>query len=139
MDYDDAKEQIKADEALRLSPYRCSEDKLTIGWGWNLDDNPIPLEVAELLFEYSFEAAKRDAAKFVGPMTWSQLDITRQGVVINMAFNLGYSRLSGFRRFRQYLQQGDYEMAANEMINSKWYRQVKSRAKRLVLTMRSGE
>ena len=139
MDYDDAKEQIKADEALRLSPYRCSEGKLTIGWGWNLDDNPIPLEVAELLFEYSFEAAKRDATKFVGPMTWSQLDVVRRGVLINMAFNLGYSRLSSFRRFREHLQQGAYDMAADEMVNSKWYRQVTNRAKRLVESMRSGQ
>ena len=133
-----AKEDIKKDEALRLFPYRCSAGKLTIGYGWNLDDNPIPEEIADLLFERSFKHAKADAVTFVGPMAWSQLSDKRQGVLINMAFNLGLNRLRGFKRFRHYVQQGDYDKAANEMIDSRWYTQVKSRAERLVKEMREG-
>lgn len=138
MTYEDAKDQIKLDEGLRLELYRCSKDKLTIGYGWNIEDNGIPQEVADLLFEHSFKAATEDAAKFIGAMAWSQLNETRRGVLINMAFNLGLPTLRAFKRFRHYVQQGDYEKAANEMIDSAWYRQVGDRAKRLEQQMRNG-
>ncbi|MAT39733.1 MAG: hypothetical protein CL946_09035 [Ectothiorhodospiraceae bacterium] len=138
MDYEEAKEQIKQDEGLRLSLYKCPANKLTIGYGWNIEDNGIPQEIADSLFEISFQNAKLDAATYVGPMAWSQLSETRRGVIINMSFNLGLNRLRAFRRLRHYLQQGDYDKAANEMINSHWYNQVGERARRLVEQMRNG-
>lgn len=137
-DYEESKEQIKEDEGYSLNLYKCTAGKLTIGYGWNIEDNGIPEDVAELLFEHSFKTAKNDAATFIGPMTWSQLSETRRGVLINMAFNLGINRLRAFKQFRHYLQQGDYGKAANEMINSRWYNQVGDRAKRLVTKMREG-
>jgi lysozyme len=55
-----------------------------------------------------------------------------------MAYNLGLNRLRGFKQLRHYLQQGDYEKAANEMVDSMWYGQVGERAQRLVDDMRVG-
>jgi lysozyme len=40
---------LKKHEGLRLKPYRCSADKLTIGYGRNLDDVGISEEEAEML------------------------------------------------------------------------------------------
>ena len=34
-------ELIKYHEKYRRFPYRCTAGKLTIGYGWNLDDNGI--------------------------------------------------------------------------------------------------
>ena len=138
MPYDEIKEQIKLDEGLSLKPYRCTSGKLSIGYGWNLDDNGIPIRIADELFEYAFSMALNGAAMFIGPIAWSQLSEARRGVLINMSYNLGNRGLNGFVRFRSYLQQGDYDKAANEMIDSTWYRQVGIRAQRLVDDMRNG-
>lgn len=135
---EETKQQIKSDEGYSSYLYKCPAGKLTIGYGWNIEDNGIPQEVADLLFEYSFEHAKRDAAQFIGPMAWSQLNEVRRGALINMAFNLGLPRLRAFKQFRHYLQQGDYQKAAVEMQDSNWFHQVGDRAKRLVAQMREG-
>lgn len=58
-------------------------------------------------------------------------------IIVNMAFNLGHSRLKGFKRKIAAVQNGDYEMAAKEMEKSKWHRQVGDRAKRLVARMKA--
>jgi lysozyme len=59
-----------------------------------------------------------------------------QRVCINMAFNLGRNRLSKFKNMIRYVNEGNYIMAANEMINSKWYGQVGRRSKELVDMMK---
>ena len=56
-----------------------------------------------------------------------------------MAFNVGLPRLRGFKRMWAALENHDYEEAAKEMIDSKWARQVKTRAYTLARMMESGE
>lgn len=57
-------------------------------------------------------------------------------VLVNMAFNLGRTRLSKFKNMLAAVNQKDYATAAEEMIDSKWYRQVKRRGEELVELMR---
>ena len=58
---------------------------------------------------------------------------------MNMCFNLGITRLLGFRKFLLSLQEGDYEKAAQHMEDSMWHKQVKGRAIELEQIMRTGE
>ena len=58
-----------------------------------------------------------------------------QEILYNMAYNLGAPKLLQFRKMFAALDRGDYETAAKEMINSRWYTQVGNRAKRLVNKM----
>ena len=58
---------------------------------------------------------------------------------MDMLFNLGLSRLSGFKRMFRALRKGDYDTASKEMLDSKWARQVGPRAKRLAKMMKTGE
>jgi lysozyme len=58
-----------------------------------------------------------------------------QRVIVNMAFNLGYSRLKGFKRMLAAVSNRDYERAAKEMEDSKWYGQVGRRSKELCRLM----
>ena len=62
---------------------------------------------------------------------WRGLDDTRQRVVANMCFNLGYPRFSGFKRFLAAMGTSQWETAAEEMLDSKWATQVGARALRL--------
>lgn len=60
-----------------------------------------------------------------------------QEILVNMMFNMGRPRLSGFKNFRAALAEGDWDRAADEMVDSRWYRQVGKRAERLEERMRN--
>ena len=62
-----------------------------------------------------------------------------QLVIANMMFNLGYTRLSKFKGMKRGVDSRNWEEAADEMVDSRWYRQVTNRADRLVVRMRSVE
>ena len=59
-----------------------------------------------------------------------------QQIIANMMFNVGYTRLSKFVKFRQAIKDKDYLEAEKQMINSRWYKQVGNRARRLCKRMR---
>jgi lysozyme len=54
-----------------------------------------------------------------------------------MCFNLGYPRLSKFKGMKAAVEEADWNRAADEMVDSKWYQQVPNRARRLEKRMRS--
>ena len=62
-----------------------------------------------------------------------------QLVIANMMFNLGYTRLSKFKGMKRGIDARDWNQAADEMVDSRWYNQVTNRANRLVERMRSVE
>ena len=66
---------------------------------------------------------------------YRRLDNVRQDVIIEMIFNLGLPRFLGFKKMIQALREDDYPQAAIEMLDSKWARQVGSRADTLVNIM----
>jgi lysozyme len=59
-------------------------------------------------------------------------------VLINMAFNIGVGGLLKFKNTLAHIRSGQYELAATEMLDSNWARQVHGRAKELALQMRHG-
>lgn len=69
---------------------------------------------------------------------WRTLSPTRQDVLANMVFNLGWKGLSGFRQTLAKVEAGDFDGAARNMGRSLWARQVKGRADRLMRLMREG-
>ena len=62
-----------------------------------------------------------------------------QRVIANMMFNMGYTRLSKFSGMKRGVDARDWNDAADEMVDSRWYSQVTNRADRLVERMRSIE
>tara|TARA_R110002110_G_scaffold390946_1_gene604135 strand:- start:869 stop:1309 length:441 start_codon:yes stop_codon:yes gene_type:complete len=62
---------------------------------------------------------------------WKELNDNKQRVMVNMCFNLGYPRLSKFKKFLAAMKKHDFETAAIEMMDSKWANQVGLRAERL--------
>jgi lysozyme len=60
-----------------------------------------------------------------------------QLIIANMMFNMGYTRLSKFKGMKRGVDARDWNTAANEMVDSRWYKQVTERADRLVTRMRS--
>lgn len=125
--------QLKVDEGLRLSPYRCTAGKLTIGYGHNLDDKPITKEAAEQILIDDIQDVVTELEKME---IYHWLSEQRKAVLINMAFNLGIAGLKSFKKMFEALGNEDYGKAAEEMLDSRWAYQVKGRASRLAEMMR---
>ena len=60
-----------------------------------------------------------------------------QQIIANMMFNMGRTRLSKFKGMKRGVDARDWNAAADEMVDSAWYRQVTNRADRLVTRMRN--
>ena len=58
-------------------------------------------------------------------------------IIANMMFNMGRPRLSKFKGMKRGVDARDWNAAADEMVDSRWYRQVTNRADRLVERMRN--
>jgi lysozyme len=129
-------EQLVDHEGLELNVYKDSLGIETIGIGRNLVDRGITKEEAYYLCNNDISIIELELmAEF--PIV-SDLDAVRQRVVIDMAFNIGVPRLTGFKKMWAAIHCGDYEEAALEMMDSKWARQVGRRAERLSLMMELG-
>lgn len=136
LDIDAFKDHLVWAEALRLYPYRCSADKLTIGVGRNLDDKGISKDEAFYLLESDIADVLEDCGRLD---YFNSLDPARQLVVADMVFNLGLARFLRFVKFNAALAIHDYTLAAHEMKDSRWFTQVGRRAKKLHKIMLEGE
>jgi lysozyme len=131
----DVIELLKRHEGYRGKPYLCSADKLTIGYGRNLDDVGISEAEAEWLLRRDIDKA---TVQLATEPYWTGLDDVRRAVLQDMVVNLGWAGFSKFLRFRAALAARQYDRARDEMIDSAWRRQVPTRAKRLAGMMQTG-
>ncbi|QIG62473.1 peptidoglycan hydrolase [Pseudoalteromonas phage AL] len=130
-------EQLTKHEGLRLKPYKDTVGKLTLGIGRNLEDKGITEQEALFMLnnDVDYFYAKLDKR-----LTWFlSVDDVRQNVLVNMAFNLGVGGLLTFKNMLRLVSAGHYQEAAEEMLNSKWAKQVGNRAVELSEQMRTGE
>lgn len=126
---------IKKHEGLRLTPYRCSSQRISIGWGRNLQDNGITLEEAETMLQHDVGTAIKEAESL--PF-FASLNEPRQAVIVDMIFNLGFPRFGMFKKMIAAIEKEHWHVAADEMLNSRWARQVGKRAQTLSEMMRTG-
>ncbi len=124
------KQMTKDFEGLRLKPYKCTAGKLTIGYGRNLEDVGITNTEADMLFERDFAVAESEVIRLCKEYGIDTHNLIEQRfyVLTDMMFNLGYTRLSQFKKLFQALKNGIYEDAAREMMDSLWAKQVGNRA-----------
>lgn len=122
-----ARNLIKKNEGLRLKPYVCPAGKITIGYGRNLTDNGISIDEAREMFENDLIAAKITVGAIFGIEIFNESP-ARVAALIDMAFNLGESRMRKFVKFIDAVKRRDWQKAAQEMRNSLWYKQVTKRA-----------
>lgn len=141
-------------EGIRLSPYFCTEGKLTIGVGRCLDTNPLSDE--EIAFighdcrekpitkDQAFYLLRHDIIDVKNKLDknlpwWKNLNDDRQYVLIDMCFQLGLGGLLKFKKMLTYLSTGFYRQAAEELMNSKYARQTSARAERNKHCLINGE
>ena len=139
------REELMADEGCVYSVYLDHLGLKTVGIGHLCrgSDPESTLEVGTPVSE------ERVMELFDKDMSWTFRDCIRllpefndlpdevRLIVANMMFNLGASRLAGFKKFLAAVEEGLWNSAADEMADSKWHRQVPERSGRLIARMRA--
>lgn len=136
---DIARAQLRIDEGCVEHAYQDSEGYWTIGVGRLIDKRlggRLRPDEIDLMLENDIAEAEAIAKALF--QSFERLSDTRKAVLINMAHNLGQTRLAGFQRFRAAVEAGAWEQAAAEALDSRWADQVGIRAKRLAQQMREG-
>lgn len=132
--------QLEIDEGRRACAYQDHLGYWTIGIG-RLVDSRKPgagLRNSEIEFMLSNDIDERIAA-LARHLPWIEtLDEARQGVLINMSFQMGVEGLMGFKNTLRMVAGQDYAAAADGMLHSLWARQTPERAQRLAEQMRTG-
>lgn len=129
-------EQLKSQEGFSHKPYQDTVGKITIGYGRNLEDVGISKDEADILLSNDIDLAHRELLR-VMPSA-SSIDEARQNVLVNMIFNIGAPRFLGFKKMIAAVEARNYPLAAKEMLDSKWAKQVGKRANVLAEQMKTG-
>ncbi|WP_288212563.1 glycoside hydrolase family protein [uncultured Aeromonas sp.] len=152
-------EQLRYDEGCKLTIYRDTEGKYTIGVGHLISNNPnipktqaIALLDKELnrstqgritpaeqsyLFHKDLVAVQTGIAHSSFDAVYEQLDQVRQSAIQNMCFQLGILGVSKFRKMWAALARQDYQTAYKEGLDSTWFKQTPNRARRVMETLRT--
>lgn len=135
MNLDRLKSDLERDEGRRSTVYKDHLGVLTVGVGHNCL-KPLSSNAIDQILQDDIADALSDLDRNLP--WWGELSEARQLALANMAFQLGYPRLSGFTKMLSALKAGDYEEAAHEAANSRWARQTPERAKRIIQMIREG-
>ena len=152
--WSDTPSMIERHEGRRNKVYKDSLGIPTIGIGYNLRNATAKQDLAKVganlkevlrgkelsedqvneLFRMSLDRSLKDAKSYYPE--FDKLADAAKGVLVDMSFNLGLTKLKGFKDLKSALGRGNYNAAADAMIDSAWYKQVKTRGVRLVNIMR---
>jgi lysozyme len=146
------RKQLELHEGKRLKAYVCPGGYLTVGVGRNVEANPVFDEIGRDISEVgdsititeAMTLLDNDIDRFALEVRgeipcFAELSDIRKQVLIDMAFNLGTAGLLKFKNMLVALDEGDFHRAADEMMDSRWARQVKTRADRLSQMMASDQ
>ena len=145
MNIEQLREQLEVDEGCVYEIYNDHLGYPTFGighlvkesdpeQGQSLGTAVSPDRVAEA-FESDIQSVLRDCNVLYSD--FDDLPEEAQQVIANMMFNLGRPRLSKFAGMKRGVDARDWNQAADEMVDSNWYRQVTNRADRLVERIRA--
>ena len=131
---------LKRPEGVRSHAYKCSENMITVGVGRNLDENGgIGLSDDEIEYLLMNDIERCDAELRAAYDWYENLKKPRRDAMINMCFNLGLTRLRGFVKALEAMSREQYDVAADEFMDSRWAEQVGDRAVEVTELIRSGE
>jgi len=145
MDLNRLREEIAADEGIKHEIYLDHLGLPTFGIGHLVLDSdpehgepvgtPVSEERVVEAFDSDVETVLADCEELYDD--FAELPEEVQLIIANMMFNMGRPRLSKFKGMKAGVDARDWNKAADEMVDSRWYKQVTNRAQRLVDRMRA--
>ena len=139
-------------EGVKLRPYRDSVNKLTIGVGRNLDDNPLTIEekracgdiyqgitknAAYMLLRNDVTRCEEELRKNI--LFYLKLDVERQYALLDMCFQQGLQGLLKYKKMLKALEEKKYSLASAECLDSNYHKQTPKRCERIAYLIRTGE
>jgi lysozyme len=145
MNIEDLRVQLEIDEGVVYEVYLDHLGYPTFGIGHLIrEDDPehgweVGTEVSESRVAEAFESDIETVLSDCNTLypDFDSLPEEAQQIIANMMFNLGRPRLSAFKGMKAGVDAGDWNEAADQMVDSRWYKQVGARAERLVERMRA--
>ena len=145
MDIDRLRQQLEIDEGCKYVIYLDHLNLPTHGIGHLILESdpeygqPVGTSVSEdrviECFEKDLESVQKDCYRLYDD--FDDLPETVQEIIANMLFNMGLGRMKAFKGMKRNVDARQWDKAADEMVDSRWYDQVGERSKRLVERMRS--
>ena len=145
MNIEQLREQLEVDEGCVYEIYNDHLGYATFGIGHLVTESdpeqgqslgtPVSSDRVAEAFESDIQSVLRDCNILYSD--FDDLPEEAQQVIANMMFNLGRPRLSKFAGMKRGVDARDWNAAADEMVDSNWYRQVTNRADRLVERVRA--
>jgi len=138
--FDQYKQHFINSEGLKLKPYKCTQGFWTVGVGHKFErgesiKSSYSINEVNELFKNDLSEAKAIARK-VFPTFDAQPDQV-QILLCSLSFNLGQGGISKFVKFRAAINSNNYKVAANELQNSRWHKQVGNRGIKYVNILRN--
>ena len=135
-------EQLKIDEGVVYAIYNDHLGYPTFGVGHLIKEGdeefgrpvgtPVDEERVRSCFDRDLDIAIGECSALYGEGDFGKLPDEVQQILVNMMFNMGRTRLSKFKKMNAAIAEGDWKTAAVEGRDSRWYKQVKNRASRLM-------
>ena len=119
---------VEEEEGFSAFPYHCPAGRLTIGFGFNIEDAGISREEAGAVLEIRLRKMVEDLETF---RWWEGLDVVRQAALLNLYFAHGPKGFRAYKRMIEALEREDYRSAAREVLDSKFGRTHGNRARRI--------
>lgn len=135
--HDYLEKKLIEQEGFKSKVYKDTENIWTIGIGTNVETEGITYNEAVYLMRNRIELRKQELARNIS--FFNNLDDATKYVLMDMCFNMGITRLLGFKKMLAYLAVGNKNGAADEMLDSKWADQVGNRSTQLSQVMRTGK
>jgi len=133
-------EMLKRHEGVETHAYTDSVGKITLGVGRNIDPSGgIGLSEKEIKYLLSNDISRVELELFNTFAWFESLDEVRGDALVNICFNLGLPRLKKFKKALAAMEAKDYNLAAIELLDSRWAVQVGQRAIELSLMIETGE
>jgi lysozyme len=132
-------EMLRLHEGVRYKVYLCSEGYETIGVGRNISEGGLGLSKDEVDY-LLVNDIKRVQDELTRSYSWfARLDDVRRDAMVDICFNIGLTRLRGFVNALAAMSRSQYEIAADEFMDSRWSQQVGNRAVEVTDMIRTGE
>lgn len=136
-------------EGFSAKVYKCPAGFDTIGYGRNIEANPLnsaekaQLKNGEVSKKVALEWLKEELGKCydrLEKLSWfRELDNNRAAAITDMVYNLGYSGFMGFKNSIAMIANKEWHKASENLKKSKWYKQVKRRGVKIVDIILTGE
>lgn len=131
--FNELKERVKKNEGFSAEAYLDSLGYPTFGYGSR--------KIREKYADLNMQDDLRECVALVEGYIANEgisIDEFRVGILAEMAYQMGFKGVLGFKKMWRALRDMDYVTAAAEMKNSRWFKQTPVRAGSLADKMKKG-